>query len=167
MKCHRAVVGYQDFWGNYPGAIAHGRCMSTETRQVWTTANKDKDTMRIWGESAPHWNTPIPSSNFSQNTSEGDKNQKTTPWSNWDQSLEVLVWMNHTVYSKASGGPLLVVKLSTGNNTMRSPCTCVGKVEDVLPACEITKCSTHSFTFWLHSPTIATLCLCPLALVLL
>lgn len=34
------------------------------------------------------------------------------------------------------------------------------EVEDVIPTCEITKCSTRSFTFWLHSPTTATLCAC-------
>lgn len=140
MKCHGPAVRYQDFWGNYPWAIALGLCTSTEVWRVWTTA-----TERTPWESAGqqlHIQTPLSHTVSSLKILLKEKtNQKTTLQSIWDQSLWVLVQRRNSVRTiLGTCNPVAdycwLCKLPRGNSSTKSPYMCAGKVEDILPACE-------------------------------
>lgn len=165
MKRHEPAVGYQDFWGNYPGAIALSLCTSTEVWWVWTTAT---DGRTPWESGVQQLHIQTPSSHRVTSLKillKGKTNQKTTSQSIWGQSLWALVRMRNLPRTTlGTWSPVVdycwLCKLSGGNSSTKSPYMCAGKVEDILPACEARKFSIPSFTFWLHSVTIDTLCAC-------
>lgn len=142
MKRHRPVVGYQDVWGNYPGAIAHGRCMSTET---WQSESQPVRAKPHWGSGGHQLHIQTPP--CYQVTSLKILLKGTKPRKQPHGVIGIKAcrcWYEWTIL--CTWTPVVdycwLWKLSTGNSSMRSPCTCAGKVEDVLLACEITKCST-------------------------
>lgn len=163
MKCHRPVAGYQDFWQNYPGAITFGLCTSTEVWRVWTAATDGGTTWESGGRQL-HIQTPSSHRVTSLKILLKQKtNQKTTSQRIWGESSRVLVQtrnMPRTILG--TWNPVVdycwLCNLSRGNSSTKSSYTCAGKVEDILPACEIRKFSVHFFTFWLCSVTIDTLC---------